>query len=214
MGNASLLPEKAISFESGMKYFRHGMNLHLSLFKRWGNNLIDWTRSANETVWYARNITHLNTSGFEVGGEFHPQAYLDRKFIITSIAISYGFMTQSKSSGDYLSKYLLDYLKHKLDLRVTHPLTKNLTACWMLTWQDRNGTFTQWEGSQYGSEMSYSPILLIDSRINWSIRSFDLYLEANNLLNKTYFDYGNVRQPGIWTKVGVVFRLNFIKAVI
>jgi hypothetical protein len=32
-------------------------------------------------------------------------------------------------------------------------------------------------------------------------------LEASNLLNKSYYDYGNVENPGIWVKAGTAIKL-------
>jgi iron complex outermembrane receptor protein len=55
--------------------------------------------------------------------------------------------------------------------------------------------------------MEYAPLWLVDSRINWNRNLVTLYLEVNNLLNTTYFDYGNVEQPGIWGKAGVVLKI-------
>jgi len=35
-----------------------------------------------------------------------------------------------------------------------------------------------------------------------------VYLEANNLFDTDYVDYGNVRQPGTWVMVGA--KWNFV----
>jgi len=207
IGNPGLLPEKAFSVESGLKYNNYWLSTHVALFKRWGNDMIDWVRQPDQTIWYAKNITNLNTSGIEFSAELNPSELIEREIFITSLHLSYGYLTQEKESGDYISKYLLDYLKHKMDIRLTHKICKKLSASWLTSYQDRNGTYTQWEGTKYGREVSYKPLWLIDGRINWIINQFNLYIEANNLLNTTYVDYGNVEQPGIWAKVGVVVKL-------
>jgi iron complex outermembrane receptor protein len=169
--------------------------------------MIDWVRQPDQTIWYAKNITSLTTSGFELSAKLNPSELLKRSVFITSLDISYGYLTQVKESGNYISKYLLDHLKHKVDARLTHAIFKNISASWLVSYQDRNGTYTQWEGAKYGKEISYEPLWLIDGRINWVKNQFNLYIEANNLLNNTYVDYGNVEQPGIWAKVGMVVRL-------
>ena len=33
-------------------------------------------------------------------------------------------------------------------------------------------------------------------------------MEANNLFNKKYVDYGNVQQPGTWLTAGVKYNIN------
>ena len=207
IGNPELLPEKAFSVESGLKYNNLWLATHVALFKRWGSDMIDWVRQPDQTIWYAKNITNLNTSGIEFSAKLSPSEIFKRKVFIHSLDLSYGYLTQEKESGDYISKYLLDYLRHKIDIRLSHGIYKSITASWLISYQDRNGTYTQWEGNKYGNEVSYTPLWLIDSRINWVRKQFNLYLEANNLLNTSYFDYGNVAQPGIWAKVGVVVKL-------
>jgi iron complex outermembrane receptor protein len=207
IGNAYLQPEQATSVETGLKYNNKWLITHASIFKRWGKNMIDWVRQPSESIWYAKNITNLNTAGFEVSAKINTQGISDKKMIVRSLELSYGYLTQDKESGVYISKYLLDYLRHKVDLRLNHDIFGHFSASWMISYQQRNGTFTKWEGTKYGSEVSYEPVWLVDSRINWAKNQWTLFLEANNLLNKTYYDYGNVEQPGMWAKAGIVFKL-------
>jgi iron complex outermembrane receptor protein len=207
IGDPGLLPEKALSVESGLKYNTVWITSHIALFKRWGSDMIDWVRQPEQTIWYAKNITSLTTSGIECSAKLNPSELFERKIFITSLDISYGYLTQTKESGDYISKYLLDYLKHKVDIRLTHTIFNHFSASWLCSYQDRNGTFTQWEGTKYGKEISYEPLWLIDGRINWVKNQLNFYIEANNLLNTTYVDYGNVEQPGIWAKVGMIVKL-------
>ena len=147
--------------------------------------MIDWVRQPGDNLWYAKNLTNLNTAGIEFSAKINPGRLFDKKMFIRSLDLSYGYLIQDKQTGTYLSKYLLDYLKHKVDIRLNHALFKNLTASWLVSYQDRNGTYTQWEGSKYGNEVSYAPVWLVDSRISWSRNKYEFYLEANNLLNKT-----------------------------
>jgi iron complex outermembrane receptor protein len=207
IGNSELLPEEALSLESGLKYNSTWVNARLAVFMRWGKNMIDWVRQPNETIWYAKNLTNLNTKGVEASVKINLSNILGKEVFINSIDLSYGFLIQDKESGKLISKYLLDYLKHKFDIRLTHDICRNINASWLISYQDRNGTFTLWEGSKYGNEVSYDPILLVNSRINWMWNKFNFYAEASNLLNNTYFDYGNIEQPGIWIKAGVIIKL-------
>jgi iron complex outermembrane receptor protein len=207
IGNSELKPEEALSFETGLKYNNSWITTHVSIFERWGKNMIDWVRQPNETLWYAKNLTDLNTKGIEVSAKINPSLLFGKEIFIHSLDLSYGYLAQDKESGTLISKYLLDYLKHKIDIRLTHGICKNLSASWLISYQDRNGTFTLWEGNRYGKEEDYAPVWLVDSRINWVKNQFNLFLEASNLLNKTYFDYGNVEQPGVWVKAGIVLKL-------
>lgn len=207
VGNPELQPEEALSVESGLKYYNPWLTTHVSVFRRWGENMIDWVRQPDDNLWYAQNLTNLNTSGIEFSAQLNPSKLFEKKLFIQTLGVSYGYLTQDKESGTYISKYLLDYLKHKIDIRLSHDIYRNLSASWLISYQDRNGTFTFWDGNKYGNEVSYEPVWLINSRVNWIKNQFNFYLEANNLLNITYYDYGNVEQPGIWMKAGIVIKL-------
>ncbi len=206
IGNPDLMPEVATSIETGLKYSNDWLTSHVSVFERWGQNMIDWVRQPNETVWYAKNMTNLTTRGIEFSASVNPSVLFGSDLFVRSVDFSYGYLSEDKESGVLISKYLLDFLKHKIDIRLTHNIFRNLTASWLISYQDRNGTFTLWEGNKYGSEVEYTPIWLIDTRINWIRNKLNLFVEASNLLNKTYYDYGNVEQPGIWAKAGIVVK--------
>ncbi len=207
VGNAYLLPEEALSVETGLKFSNNWLTSHVAIFERWGKNMIDWVRQPNETVWYAQNLTDLTTKGIEVSAKINPSALFGKDIFIRSLDLSYGYLAQDKEAGAYISKYILDYLKHKIDVRLTHDICRNLSASWLISYQDRNGTYTLWEGNKYGNEVDYVPVCLIDARLNWVKNQFNFFVEASNLVNKTYFDFGNVEQPGIWAKAGIVVKL-------
>ena len=56
---------------------------------------------------------------------------------------------------------------------------------------------------------AYPKFALIELKIQWSEKNYLIYLEANNLLDRKYFDLGSVPQPGIWIKGGVRYTFNF-----
>lgn len=58
-----------------------------------------------------------------------------------------------------------------------------------------------------GSLSNTYPYCLVDMKVNWEYQRLNLYAELNNLLNSTYYDLGNIPQPGIWFKAG--FRYSF-----
>ncbi len=209
IGNAALKPEEAVAYESGLKYQGKGIEGHFAYFHRKGKNMIDWIKKPNETIWYAQNITELNTNGLEFSAKINTRKLFDAEEVIQTINITYSWLNQDKKSGDFDSKYVLDYLKHKFDIGLTHGIIRNIGATWQVSYRDRNGTYTNWEGSKYGTEMEYKPFVLIDSRLHWSKKGTNLYLEVSNLLDKTYYDFGNIPLPGRWVRVGVVRQFSF-----
>ena len=208
IGNALLKPEKAFEFETGIKYQLEGVEGHLAYFHRNGTDLIDWVKKPSDNVWYAENITSLKTDGLEFSAKITPGKLLNQKTFIQSINFSISFLNQGKQSGIYSSKYVLDYLKNKINLGVSHKIVKNLTANWQFSYQDRNGTYTYWDGSKYGAETAYKPNVLVDTRIQYQRRRTAYYLEAANLLDQKYIDFGNVSEPGRWIKFGVIRKFN------
>ena len=56
-----------------------------------------------------------------------------------------------------------------------------------------------------GQVQNYHPYSVVDARLTWQADAYTLYVEANNLLNHRYVDYGNVPQPGIWLMAGATY---------
>ena len=208
IGNSSLQPEKAVAYESGIKYQLKGIEGHLAYFHRSGKNMIDWIKKQDESVWYAQNITTLNTDGVEFSARIDPQKLIDKKIFIKSINLSWSWLTQNKHSGIYASKYVLDFLNHKIDFGLSHSVFKNVGINWQISYQDRNGSYTNWEGSKYGNEVEYKPFVLVDCRLYWTKKATNIYLEASNLLGKTYWDFGNIEQPGRTLRIGIIHQFN------
>ncbi len=208
IGNASLLPEKAVAYETGFKYLIKGVEGHLAYFHRNGKNMIDWVKKPDENIWYAQNITSLNTDGLEFSTRINPGKLFDKNLFIKSINLSWAWINQDKQSGIYASKYVLDFLKQKINLGLSHEVIKNVGINWEISYQDRNGTYTIWEGSKYGNEVEYTPFVLVDSRLYWNKNKTNIYLEVANLFDKAYNDFGNIQQPGRWLRIGVIQQLN------
>ena len=70
--------------------------------------------------------------------------------------------------------------------------------------QVRRGTFTDANGNVRG----YAPYAVTDARASWNADAWKLYVEANNLFDKTYYDFGQIPQPGIWVMAGLAVNVN------
>ncbi len=207
-GNALLQPEKAVEYETGIKYQFKGIDGHFAYFHRNGKDMIDWVRKPSDNIWYAQNITELNTDGLEFSAKINPGKLFDNKLFIQTVNFSWSHLSQSKQSGIYSSSYVLDYLKNKINLGITHKVIKNIGISWQISYQDRNGSYTYWDGTKYGEQFDYKPFILVDSRVYWKKKGITYYLESSNLFNKTYQDFGNLREPGRWLKAGIICELN------
>ena len=218
-----LKPEEMRAVEVGAQYSQSGIQAKAVLFHHHGRNMIDWvsqiTSSAeegagtvakpsgaegNSGIWQSVNHTRINSVGLEasldVSAPFLPAA--DRKGVcLTSLHLSYGYLHQDKDlEPGIVSQYALEYLRHKLLVRTQWHLWTKLCLALNLRWQDRYGTYTDFEGQVN----EYRPYALVDARLQWTAPRFTLYAEANNLLdNRSYVDFGNVPQPGLWLVGGI-----------
>jgi len=211
VGNPGLKPETAVSVEGGLKYKSHFIKSNLSVFYRNGKNIIDWVRLGNETKWHTENLTNIVSTGVEFDFEYYPQKQFGESFIISKIRVGYLYNNLEKSSTNYISNYVLNNLKHKLDISVSHKIVKNLNANWVLLIQDRNGTYTEFSGGSFGNETEYVPFALVNGKLAYNMQFFKFYVSVSNIFNTSYFDIGNVIQPGRWVKAGIQFNLRFIR---
>ena len=73
-------------------------------------------------------------------------------------------------------------------------------ASWAFRWQKREGSYTDYLQDKNGVNTNFKPYGILDLKISWTTPNYTLYAEGNNLFDKTYYDLGNVPQPGIWIR--------------
>ena len=209
----NLSPERMTAFEAGLKYSVPGVNASLSVYRHLGSDMIDWIkdlREGDDAPWVSVNHTKINSFGQEVNVSISPGIILSREdFFLRNVSAGYAHISQDKDIEEYLqSAYALEYLKHKFVAQADVLITKGLSLVLSYRWQDRVGNYEKFEGGKStGKLVPYSPYSLLDLRINWELPSVKLYLEGNNLLDKVYFDHGNIPQPGFWFKAGMVLSI-------
>ena len=120
------------------------------------------------------------------------------------VNVSYSFISQDKEQEpNIVSQYALEYLRHKLVANLRLPLTDRLSLNVNARWQDRVGSYTDFDGIV----QDYRPYFLLDTRLTWQQPTWKIYLEATNLLDTRSHDYGLVEQPGRWLIVGLSISL-------
>ncbi|MGE4567688.1 MAG: TonB-dependent receptor plug domain-containing protein [Bacteroidales bacterium] len=208
VGNPHLKPEKSLSWESGFKWLTPGIQGHMAYFERRGRNLIDWIWYESDQKWHTENLTRVNTRGATLALWIDPRQWMGSRFFVQHFSASYSYTTLSKAESAAVSYYLLDNLKHKADFSLSHRIVQRVSANWRLSWQDRNGSFLQYNPeTQSASPRSYRPFGLLDARVVWKKGAIELFAEATNLLNTRYYDLGNITQPSRWGKTGIVLTL-------
>jgi vitamin B12 transporter len=201
IGNPNLKPEESVNYEGGLKVNSQGFTGHTGVFYRIGKNLIDWVRENETDKWQAQNLTEINTKGLEVDGTFFPEKIWNKKIFITKLGVNYSYIELEKGQNDVYSYYVLDNLKHKLDLEINHKIWKNLQGSWRASYQDRNGMRTSTE--------PYKPFWQVNTRIMWKSPSTEFYVMATNLFDVKYYDLGTVEQPGRWISLGISHQFSF-----
>ena len=124
--------------------------------------------------------------------------------LVRRMSESDSYIDQNKDNEAHIvSQYALEYLRHKLIANAQVPLFAKLSLGANLRWQDRVGQYTDFSGNVN----DYKPYALVDARLTWAAPRYKLYVEANNLLDKRYADYGHVEQPGRWLIAGFTIAL-------
>ncbi|MCF8298144.1 MAG: TonB-dependent receptor [Saprospiraceae bacterium] len=203
-GNPLLKPEEAISYEIGSKYFSRYFTSQISVFRREGKNIIDWVKLPIDVKWESKNLTEVNSSGFEFSMKFN----LKKESFFHNLTLSYSYLDVEKQSRNYLSYYVLDYLKHKATVSFNHKIYKDFKASWRINYQDRSGTYTEFSS---GIEKVYKAVLLADSKLFWEKNSFSIFIDVTNIFNTKYNDISNITMPGRWIMVGVIFDFSLTK---
>ena len=198
LANPNLQPEKSQTIEVGTKIYEDNWKLDATVYYRMGQNIIDWVKLPTETIWQSKNLTSVNALGGDISF-----AYFFNKEFVKKIGLSYSYLQMDKSAENYDSKYVLDYLKNKISVSVDHVVWKKLSASWKLGYFDRTGTYTDVNKTL----QNFKPYALLDTRFLWADKTFDVFLDLNNILNTNYADYGGLTQPGINFNIGVKKRL-------
>jgi iron complex outermembrane receptor protein len=199
IGNPDLKPEKSVTYEGGFKLNFRGFSGRVSGYYRKGKDLIDWVRENESDKWQTKNLTHINSKGIELNGDFFPEKLWDKPVFITKLGINYSYSNLNKGSDNFFSYYVLDNLKQKVDIELNHKIWDKLKGSWRISYQDRNEMRTQTE--------SYTPFWTVNTRIMWKTSSSEIYLMASNLFDTKYYDYGVVEQPGRWISIGLSHQL-------
>ena len=198
IANPDLQPEKSQTIEIGAKVNEKDWHLDATMYKRFGQNVIDWTKEPDSTKWQSRNLTNVNAMGIDI-----TFGYTFKNLLIKSAKIAYSYLQMDKSTENYDSKYVLDYLKNKIVVSFDHKICNRLSASWTFSYFDRAGTYTDVNKLF----QNFKPYSLLDCRLLWNGKHYDVFVDVNNILNTTYADYGGLTQPGVNFNIGVRLKL-------
>ena len=204
-GNPDLLPEEAWTVEAGYKRFTRSQTIKVCAYTGFSENSIDWTKTISEEKWSTNNYGELYRTGVEISQTWRPK--LRKVWDGLSLSSAYRFAYLDYNSGDFDSRYVLDYLQHKIVAKLHVPYKEKLMIDVSAIWQDRAGFYTDWTETGESFNNDYDPFWLLDAKISYQTRYIQYYMSATNLFNKEYEDIGHIHQPGLWWRLGLSFRL-------
>ena len=229
VGYADLQPERSSEFSLSARLRTTGLEATLRAYHRHETNMIDWVIPADSVVKYGRgqyttyHATNLriNNMGLAATASVKFTELLGEQSILRDLTLQYSYIHQVRHDDVELddSYYGLNYLRHKLVAALTLRPMRRLTATLTYRLQDRMGTYYEydtahptvnalgWQTLPFLQKTHYAPFSLLDLRLQWTARRYELFTQLSNLTNRSYVDFGNVPQPGFWFMGGVKLKL-------
>ena len=193
----NLKPEKAMSFEFGHKYQSRIYSSVVSVFYRKTTDAIDKVKRPALAVPTMENIDDINMLGIELNQNILIEEYV--KFV-KKIMFNYAFLKADRNEQGFQSFYTLNYLRHKFSAGLfLQPLKNSNLAIWY-SHKNRAGNY-QWDASS--PLLAYPKVNLLDIRLSQQLGKIALFVDANNVFDRTYFEHGFVQLPGRWLTAGI-----------
>lgn len=204
-----LKPEELSALEAGLKYNARGISGKTSIFYNQQKNLIDWisdgTLDANGSpLWKSVNFGRINVVGVEASLSFDCRTLMPSQRFLKQFSLAYCYLNQNeKEHKGITSKYVLEYVKNKMVANLQLNLWRNLDLGLNYRLLHRMGGYIDTNNQRH----NYATYGILDARLSWNTGKWTAFVAANNLLNRTYVDYGNVPQPGTWITAGISIQM-------
>ena len=199
-GNSELKPEKTTDYQIGGRYTTRGFIAEVQGFYSHKKNMIDWVtyndaNKVSDGIFHSVNF-QMDNKGAEINLQMLPRQLWGDNALVRKIGVQYSYIYEE---SDYdvdviMSKYAMDYLRHKVIVSADSKIWKNLNLSLSWRWQDREGK----------SNPAYA---LLDGRLSWDTAKWSAYIDGSNIFDKKYYDYVSIPQPGSWFRFGVRFSL-------
>ena len=146
----------------------------------------------------------LDNVGVQVHGKVSPSELLGHDTWVYSLSAGYTFIHQNKhdAEGVVKSNAQMEYLRHKFVASLTHRIISRLSMSWDFRWQERVGCYLS-----DGKLVPYHPYAMLDAKLLWEATRYQLYVQATNITNHSYYDLAAVPQPGIWIMAGARLKI-------
>ena len=204
ISNPYMEPEYSTEYEFGTRFTAARSFFNVTYFYRNIEKTIDW-EVRNDMRQSINHDTNIFMHGISMGGVWN----VGNNFPIQSVSVYYTYMTGNTSTDQYRSQYVMTYLRHKLNIGLTHRIFEKICAHWQVGWQDRNGGFMQYNiADNTETATSYASFWKTDLRIYRQTERINVFVEATNIGGKQYQDIGNVLLPGRWIRAGIALTIS------
>ena len=204
-GNIGLKPEETSTFQTGVHFNKGVVDVRAQAFLCKGKEMIDWVMYTAEDVYHSVGF-ELTNRGFDLLVDFDLRSFL----FFETLRVGYTWIDQKRYDSQviYKSNYALEYLRNKLVVNLEQRILSSLTVAWSFRWQERMGSYIEYiNGGSTGRLVPYRPYSQLDLKVAWHGRHLLLFTEATNLMDKRYYDYGNIPQPGLQLRAGVTVKM-------
>lgn len=186
VGNPNLKPESALTGEFGYQYQVQQNFFKASLFWRKTDNTIDWQKLNSTSPWTAQNIGALETKGIEIESNLQLAHW-------AGISLGYTYLDNQNLEKNVISRYALDNLRHQF----------------VAKWRINHGRFSNELIYRYNERVNLGSYNLLDDRISYQLKDWNLYLLVNNITNTKYTETSLVPMPGRWFHIGFNYRMKW-----
>ena len=205
--NRNLKPEELSALEFGTKYNSNPVQASANVFFNHYTNLIDWIidEKVDSAVLTTTNFGKINAIGVEENININFSELLPNQHFLKKLTLQYAYLNQDQKQYDGItSRYVLEYLRHKLVANIQMNLWKSLHLGVNYRFQKRNGNYVIGydEATKTNLLKKYSPYSVVDARLSWNRPNYSIYIEGNNILSHRYVDFGRLQQPGFWFIAG------------
>lgn len=194
LGNPNLVPEKALSYEVGVRTSSEtGVTGQVSYFLRQGKQIIDWVKAMPTDPWQPQNVSSVNMSGFDMNATLLPQVIWHSGPLIQQLSLNYTYITKTNVSSEAaISRYALENL--------THQFSAGLQLRY-LPWLFHSVYY------RYSDRVNMPDYSVVDSRLRVVLKRFSGFVDVTNIFDVTYKETNLVTMPGRWFKLGVSYNL-------
>lgn len=192
VGNPDLKSENAFQIETGFKYLSNRFDIQIQYFNRRINRFIDWSRKSEDDPFIPNNLNNTKTNGLGLNFKYRVSAHESQtQFYIYG---GYNYLDMGIEVDPLvMSKSIIQSLRHQSVVGLTIS----------------RGPFSLTSGNRFQERATYKSYMLHDVRLNYMVKRWDFYFDAQNITNAQYRESGAVPMPGPWFTIGAKKRWSF-----